>query len=144
MSYKKYFKLIRGYGPEDYIGIDETELEKAQYCFLEKKDAIFSGGAIRGSEIKAIQEDYHRTMGWNRGYRLGSDDFEQLSSTGVDRGMRELLAASKEKVIYLVKAGRPELIGTDFKVPKLDKPREIIEGSKQIADKFNLNKNDGK
>jgi hypothetical protein len=141
MSYKKYFKLIRGYGPEDYIGIDDTELEKAQYCFLEKVDSIFSGGAIRGAEIKAIQEDYHRTMGWNRGYKLGAADFEELADKGIDRGMRDLLLETKERVMYLIKTNQTGLIGTDFKIPALETPanKEIKKLSDGIANKFNIN-----
>lgn len=108
----KYYKLVRGYGPEDYIEIDETELEKAYYCFLQKKDGIYSGGAVRGSEILAIQPDYHRAMGWNRGYKLGPDDYAQLSEEGVNRSHMTLLAETKQKVVEMVRAGKSLELGS--------------------------------
>ncbi len=106
-----YYKLIRGYSAEDFIGIDETELEKATYCFLEKKDAAYSGGSVRGSEIIAIQPDYHRTMGWNRGHKLGADDFAELSSRGVDKACQYALSEAREKVIFLVQTNQVHLLG---------------------------------
>lgn len=107
---KKFFKVIRGYGAEDYIEIEENELEKAYYCFLEKKDAIFSGGAIRGAQIMAIQPDYHRAMGWNRGYKLGSEDYAELSHKGADRDHTHFLSEVKEKVQGLISSGQTHLI----------------------------------
>jgi len=107
----KYYKLIRGYSAEDFIGIDETELEKATYCFLEKKDAAYSGGSVRGSEIIAIQPDYHRTMGWNRGYKLGPEDFAELSAKGVDKACQHALSEAREKVLFLMHTKQIHLLG---------------------------------
>lgn len=136
----KYFKLIQGYGAEDYVSITEHELDKAQYCFLEKVDSMFSGGSVRGAEIKAIKEDFHRTMGWTRGYKLGASDYEELSQKGIDYKMRDMLAESKDRVIYLVKAGKPQLIGTKFIVPKPDdKVRGLEAGGifiDELSEKF--------
>ncbi len=106
----KFYKLVRGYGPEDYIEIDETELEKAYYCFLEKKDSVYSGGAVRGSQIMAIQPDYHRAMGWNRGYKLASEDYAEISQKGIDRGHMNFLADIKTKVNDMINSGNvPQL-----------------------------------
>lgn len=107
----RYYKLIRGYDAEQYIEIEESELDKAYYCFLEKKDSVFSGGAIRGSQILAIQPDFHRTMGWNRGYRLESVDYEDLRDKGVDRKMQNALSTSKERVDYLMRTNQLHLLG---------------------------------
>lgn len=107
----RHYKIIRGYDAEAYIEIDETELEKAYYAFLHKKDGIYSGGAVRGSDILAIQPDYHRAMGWNRGYKLGPDDYAQLSSEGVNRDHMNFLVETKEMVNLLVRQNRPDLIG---------------------------------
>jgi hypothetical protein len=115
-----YFKIIRGYNTEDYIEIDRSELEKAYYCFLEKKDAIFSGGAVRGSQIQTIQPDFHRAMGWNRGYKLGAEDFEELGSKGVDRKYRNILLESENRVKHLIETKQEYLIGKGVDIPKIE------------------------
>lgn len=122
----KYFKLIKGFGVEDFIQIDETELEKAYYCFLEKKDAVYSGGAIRGADIQAVLPDYHRAMGWNRGYKLEADDYAELGSKGVDRNHMALLADTKEKVNYLIRTKQQNLIGQNIDIKDLpDGPKAL-------------------
>lgn len=105
------FKIIFGYDAEDYLGIDETELEKAYYCFLEKKDSIFSGGAVRGSNIMAIQPDYHAAMGWNRGHKLGGDDYAELKVKGIERKHSLYLSETKSHVQSLIQSGQTHLIG---------------------------------
>jgi hypothetical protein len=114
----KYYKLITGFNVEDYIEIDETELEKAEACFLQKKDGVFSGGAIRGSKIEMIKPDYHRMMGWNRGYKLGLLDYDELSSKGLDKACQKQLAEAKDKVLYLIETDQLHLIGKPL--PKLE------------------------
>lgn len=134
----KHFKIIRGYNAEDYIEIDETELEKAYASFLFKKDGVYSGGAVRGSEIIAIQPDYHKTMGWNRGYKLGADDYSELSSKGIDTKMKLLLSETKDKVTYLFSTGQENLIGTNAKIPELEKPNEFKEITGNIVNNFQI------
>ncbi len=126
-----YFKIIRGYGLEDYIEIDKSELEKAYYCFLEKKDAIFSGGPVRGSQIQTIQPDFHRTMGWNRGYKLGVEDFEELGNKGIDRKSRDLLSESESRVKHLIETRQQHLIGKGIEIPKLE--NEVSPEVKALA-----------
>jgi hypothetical protein len=137
-----YYKIIRGYSAEDYIEITEEELEKACYCFLMKKDSIYSGGAVKGSEILAIQPDYHRTMGWNRGYKLQVGDFRELNQTGVDRKMQIVIEKVKDKVQYLLKNNKEDLIGKGFNIQELEKPKEMpkeIQGRlKDINNKFKI------
>lgn len=118
----KYFKLIRGYGAEDYLEIGEDELEKAMYCFLEKKDSVFSGGAVRGSQIMAIQPDFHRTMGWNRGYKLGGDDFEDMKQKGIERKLQAMLSESKYRVQHFINTKQEHLIGTNAEVKMIESP----------------------
>lgn len=107
----KYFKIIRGYGAEDYIEIDQSELEKAYGSFLLKKDGIYSGGAVKGSEILAIQPDYHRTMGWNRGYKMTDLDYAEIKDSGIGQELKDALGNMKEKVTYLIESGNKDAIG---------------------------------
>lgn len=118
-----YYKLITGYNAEEYIEIEEDELEKAYYCFLEKKDSIFSGGAVRGARIMEIRPDYHRAMGWARGYQLTPDEYNALTDAGVDRAHMTKLSAVKEKVNMLIASGRPELIGKNVDIKLLGEER---------------------
>lgn len=133
-----YYKIIRGYGAEDFIRIDETELEKANYAFLAKKDAIYSGGSVRGSEILAIQPDYHRIMGWNTGYKLGVDDFAELRAKGIEKKCLGLLSSSKEKVQYLISTKQENLIGRNVAIPELEKKNPVSKEIESLADKMKI------
>lgn len=129
---KRYYKILHGFGPEDSIEIEESEVQKAYVAFLQKKDAVYSGGAIKGERIIEIKPDFHRTMGWNRGYSLGSDDFEELSQKGIDRKMQHFLAEAKDKVQYLISTNQLHLLGTNFELPKVS--NTFSEEVKQLAD----------
>lgn len=132
----RYYKLIRGYSAEDYIEIDETELEKAYGAFLMKKDGVYSGGAVRGSDIIAIQPDYHQAMGWNRGYKLGADDYAEISSRGIDRKHLNYLGEVKNRVQYLISQNKTDLIGKNIELPQQNK--QISEEVKKLSDKFRV------
>ncbi len=97
----KYYKVVYGYDAEDYIQIDETELKKAIFAHMTGKNAAFSGGTITGGRIVAIQPDYHRAMGWNRGHKLGPLDYEELSEKKIDRQHMTFLADAKTEVQML-------------------------------------------
>lgn len=129
-----YYKIITGFTAEDYIEIKQDELEKAYYCFLAKKDGVFSGGAIRGSQINSIRPDYHRTMGWNRGYKLEAMDYDDLRNKGIDRKMQLQLEGTKDKVQFLIESKQENLIGKGFELPKLNEGVTSISAS--IAEKF--------
>lgn len=131
-----YYKIIHGFNIEDYIEIEESEVQKAFYCFLMKKDSVFSGGAVKGSLIQAIKPDFHRVMKWNRGYKLLSDDFEELANKGIDRKMQHFLSVEKEKVQYLIQSKQEHLIGTNFEVPKIEASNggEITKQIESVAE----------
>jgi hypothetical protein len=129
-----YYKIIRGYSAEDYIEITTDELEKAFYCFLTKKDSIYSGGAVKGSEIIAIQPDYHRTMGWTRGWKLTADDYSELRQKGIDRKMQLSLETTKDKVQYLMTTKQENLIGKNIEIPEIAKGRELPPDIKQLSE----------
>ena len=111
---KLYYKIIFGFDAEDYIQIDGSELEKAYYAFLKKKDAVYSGGAIRGTNISAIQPDYHRAMGWNRGHVLLDDDFEEISKKGIDNAHMHNFSEIKSKVHHLIQTNQENMIGKNI------------------------------
>jgi len=103
---KKFYKVVWGFDAEDYVPIDESELEKAIYAHATGKTAIFSEGSISGSKIIAIQPDYHRAMGWSPGWKLGADDFNELADKGIDRAHRDHLSLAKERVHDMIATGK--------------------------------------
>lgn len=137
----KYYKIIRGYSAEDYIEINQDELEKAFYCFLTKKDSVYSGGAVKGSEILAIQPDFHRTMGWNRGYKLQAEDYSELKEKRIDQKMRLEIENTGDKIKYLIETRQENLIGKNVEMPELEKgrvPEDIKKLTGDIADKMKI------
>lgn len=101
-------KLITGFRKDQQHSIDAEEAHKAYYLFLNPDQrGIFSNGlAIRGSDIQAIEPDYHGTMGWNPQHTLDADDWNELREKGIDTGLRDALLDGKE----IAQLGRPELI----------------------------------
>lgn len=111
---------MRGFGQEDFIPIDESELEKAIYCHMARKDGAFSMGSINGSHISAVMPDWHGSMGWNYAYKLGADDWDDIRSKGVDKKIQLLIEEAKSKVQYLIETKQENLIGTGFQMPKIE------------------------
>lgn len=109
----RYFKVKTGFKEEDFISINENELEAALYAFMTDSKVIFKNGATTGKNIMEIKEDWHKAMGWNTGYRLQPEDFEQINREC--KNYRGLLAKAKENVQHLIRSGKTELIGkTDY------------------------------
>jgi hypothetical protein len=129
-----YYKLKIGYGLEEYIQITRDELEKATYCFLTKKDSVYSGGACKGSEILAIQPDFHRVMNWNRGWKLTGDDYDELRQKGIDRKMNKELEDTKIKIQYLIETRQENLIGKNIQTPELEKTKELPDDLKRLSE----------
>lgn len=129
-----FYKIVFGYKPEEYLEITKDEVQKAYYCFLEKKDSIFSGGAIKGSNIQRIEPDYHRTMGWNRGYELQNEDYIEIRRKGLDEKMRNFLEMEQKKVGYLIATNQTHLIGKSFEMPKIEMAPKI----KQLSEKMKV------
>jgi len=133
-----YYKITHGFNSEDYIEIDENEVEKAYGAFLQKKDAIFSGGAIKAGMIQTIKPNYHKTMGWNRGYKLEALDYEELAQKEIDRRMEHFLSDCKDKVQYLIKTKQENLIGQNVKLEITKENKEISTEAKILAAKFKI------
>lgn len=107
----KYFKVIRGFGDDDFIPIDETELDVAVYAQMTGKMAFLKNGSINGSHISSIKPDFHRAMGWNYGHGLKAPDWQQLNDAGVAKQYIGCLTESKQRIHYLLQMKRPDLIG---------------------------------
>lgn len=131
---KLYYKIETGYGSEEHIPIDADELEKAYGLFLLGGRAVFRLGAVDSKYIHAIVPDWHRIMGWAHDWKLGPDDFNELSDKGIDLKARELQNKIQEKVQYLIANKKENLIGTNTEIPELDKPVQRIGEMRSMKD----------
>lgn len=84
INLKRYFKIHLGYGDEMKLSIGEDEIERVMTAFLTGKKIQTSAGAIDGSKILLIKEDWNKTMGWNETHQLTSDDWNEINQKGVD------------------------------------------------------------
>ena len=121
-----YFKVTHGYGTEDVIEIDTVEdLEKAIYAFSTGNKVRINGTFIRGTEIKHIKEDWNRTMGYARGYKLGEEDWLEIEQKGVKKLYSGFLTDISDKVEQLTRQGKSQYIGLDRR--ELPEFKNLIE-----------------
>jgi len=127
------FKVIIGFREDQFYTVDESEIHKAYYLFMNPEArTIFSDGvALVGKNIQGIEPDYHATMGWNKTHHLGSDDFNEMR----DKGILHKFTGVMSKGIAELAIQNPNL---------LKQPLEQIETKtsisnpivKQLADKM--------
>lgn len=98
---KYYFKVWLDYN--QYIPIDETELEKALYAFQTGKPVIFNMGAA--SRIQSIVPDFNKSLGWNSDYKPKAEDVGEVDALKLP--YREHMNQVKEKITNQLYA--PEL-----------------------------------
>lgn len=116
----RFFKVIRGFGSDDFIPIDESELEVAMYAHITGKTVILKNGSINGTHISAIMPDFHKAMGWRYGHPLKASDWEEIDNSGVQNLYKGALESAKIKIQQLMRLSRPDLIG---------KPQEELEAA---------------
>lgn len=122
MVNRLYFKVFRGYNEEDYIPIDDTELEKAVYAHMSGKPVAFENGSINGNQISIIRPDFVRAMGWNKGYKPTPEEHGEIEAT-VGKKYVGIMGRAKERVQEHIANGTPKLIGTESLL--LDKPDNL-------------------
>lgn len=138
----RYFKIKIGYGEDEYVRIDETELEKAYGVFLTDGKGVFSGGTVRGQDIIAIKEDWHRAMGYNPLYKLRAEDMNEIQKE-VGKEYQGVLEHASARVKYLIEHGQQNLIGRGVEIPELamSEHKALSDGTKKLADKMNIKNN---
>jgi hypothetical protein len=116
-----YYKIIRGFGQDDYLSIDETELDKAIYCHVTGKVGVFSSGSISGTTISAIMPDLHAMEGWNQGYKMGPEDYAIARNSHV--AAQNFMQLVSDNVKGFMESGQTEKIGKtnyhELEAPKL-------------------------
>lgn len=117
---KFFYKIKVGYGENEFIPIDETELETVLYAFLTNGKAVFTNGVVRGKDIIAITEDWQKEMGWNTGYKMQDIDWAEIRDTGIEQKYKEVFAEKKKKVQFLINSKQTNLIGKNVEVKQLN------------------------
>jgi len=138
----KNFRIKIGYGSNEFIEIDETEVEKAYGVFLTDGKGVFKNGVVRGQDIIGIYEDWNKAMGYNPEHKLDAEDRNHIREMGVEKQYKGFLNQISRKVQYLIETKQQHLIGKNVEIPELEAPKnkQFIEGSEKIADKFKINK----
>lgn len=87
----QYFKVRLGFGKNDFVSIDETDLSKAMRAQVKGTIVILGGESIAGNTISRISPDYNRIMGWYADYEPTGGDRERLESNSEIKQCRMLL-----------------------------------------------------
>ena len=91
----KFYRVKIGYGKDDFIQIDETELAKALRAQGRGTVALLGGGSVSGNHIMAIVPDYQRELGYNRDYVLTGEDYAQIGKKRMREYTDLLLEATR-------------------------------------------------
>jgi hypothetical protein len=103
----KYFKLQKGFKADDYISIDETELQRAIKARATGKTGIFKEGVISGQYIISILPDWNKEMGWNRDYQLTGEDYALIGRERQNE-YNEILQFAEQNAVLEIQ-GKPTM-----------------------------------
>jgi len=91
---KIYYKVKIGFDGDDFISIDEAELQKAIRAQIQGGIVVFKNGSVSGNNIISITPDWNRSLGLKRGYKLQGEDYDQI---GIDMTHEASLAIENAK-----------------------------------------------
>jgi TPP-dependent 2-oxoacid decarboxylase len=134
------FKVITGFREDQFYTIDEQEIHKAYYLFMNPEArTIFSNGvALIGKNIHGIEPDYHATMGWNTTHKLETYDFAEMKEKGLLNKFTEIMSLGKQ--VASIALEKPELLTID--IHEIEIPKSYTHSiSKSLADKFRIGLN---
>lgn len=93
----KYFKIKTGFGKNDVIQIDETEVAQAIRAQINGGVAITKRGTISGSAILSIVPDWNKVMGWKSDYQLTGEDWDEIGEKKQNE-YNQFLGAAKDVI----------------------------------------------
>lgn len=109
----KYYKIVTGYAPADYIPIDENELPIAIQLFIEQKGrGVFQNGVCRAQDIIRIIPNWHKVMGWNEGWKMDTEDYREIQPYKSEYD--KIYAQATELTKLAISQNRPELLSGEL------------------------------
>lgn len=105
----KYFRVIYGYGKDDFFSIEESDLLRAMRAQVHGTIFACDEGTRAGNDIKGIQPDYNRILGVNRDHQLTGEDYRLLGSQVVKDHRMAIQGAKIEVANKRLPNGRPML-----------------------------------
>ncbi len=94
----KYYRVVFGYGRDDFFSIPETDVARAIRAQVNGTIFICDEGTRAGNDIKGIQPDYQRIMGYNRDYQLTGADYKEIGDKVVN-DHRQFLQETKVQAL---------------------------------------------
>lgn len=104
----KYFRIKIGYGADNFISIDETELAMAIRSQITGRVGLFKEGTVTGKSIISITPDYNRMCGYHRDYQLTGEDYDRIGAEKLNE-YRLFLEKTKNETDKLL--GEQKLLG---------------------------------
>ena len=97
------FKVKTGYREDQAFFVDEQEVHKAYYLFLnpDKRSVFNNGTALIGKDIKSIEPDFHGELGFNRGYTMIAEDYAIINRKGGVGEKAQAITARAKDVAYM-------------------------------------------
>lgn len=142
---KKYYKIVYGFDEGDYLPITSDELHKAQIIAIEGGKATFEAGFFnnRGNDVMRIVPDWHRVRGWNRGYKMLPEDYEDIEP--LQKSYLKTLENGKILANFIIQNNRYDLLeitaSQAFKeIKELQSPTKKLlnETTSILANKFQI------
>lgn len=133
----KHYKIVYGFGDDDYLPIIGDELPKAIALFMERTGrGVFSSGAITGSDIKRIVPDWHTAMGWTKGYKLTTFDYQEIKP--LEEGYNNIYNKASKIAEFALSNNRRDLLALPAseavkQIPMLDQLKEVSDEVKKLA-----------
>lgn len=121
MKTNLFFKVKIGFKDDEFLSIDETEVEIALRAQITGRVAILKSGTISGNHIISITPDYQKEMGWAHDYHLTGEDMLEIGKEKMDEH-RNFLAEKKGKVYMQLGTAVPE------DVKQIEAPQAEING----------------
>lgn len=91
----KYYRVQTGFGPDDFVSVDENELEACIRAQITGRVAVTKEGTISGNIIQKITPDWTRALGFKRGYKLVGEDYDYVSGKVSDEYRKTLQDATE-------------------------------------------------